>query len=289
MWLYRFMKTPHNRSFSLVRVGLAVGGMLSLGALQAAEQPELGFRDTPLLPSSKWRVHDADRPQPTVITPGTANVPGEPGLPPSDAIVLFNGKDLSQWETESGGPSGWLVDNGAMTVPPKNTKGGGTITTKQEFGDCQLHLEFREPNPPSGDGQHRGNSGVFFFGRYEVQVLDCYKNATYPDGTTGALYGQYPPLVNACRPPGEWQTYDILFTAPRFKDGNLESPGYYTILLNGVCVQNHTASIGATQHRAVAKYAPHGPTGKLSLQDHGGDAVSFRNIWVRPLKAHDEK
>jgi hypothetical protein len=165
---------------------------------------------------------------------------------------------------------------------------GGTVSSNDEFGDCQIHLEFAEPTPARGRDQGRGNSGILIFGRYEVQVLDCFDNITYADGTTGAVYGQTPPLVNACRKPGEWQNYDIMFTAPKFtSDGALESPAYVTVLLNGVLVQNHTKIIGAVVWREVAKYTAHGPKGGISLQDHG-NPVRFRNIWVRELKPEDK-
>jgi hypothetical protein len=158
-----------------------------------------------MLPGGKWHVHDPDRPQPKVVTPGEFSTPMKPGKPPSDAIILFDGTDLSKWQTQSGQPSGWKVENGEMVVPQKGTVNGGDVFTKDEFGDCQLHIEFATPKPPHGDSQARGNSGVFFFGKYEFQVLDSYQNRTYPDGQAASLYGQYPPLVNASRKPGEWQ------------------------------------------------------------------------------------
>ncbi len=157
------------------------------------------------------------------------------------------------------------------------------IRTKQEFGDCQLHLEFATPTPPKGRDQGRGNSGVLFFGRYEIQVLDSFENLTYPDGQAAAIYGQYPPLVNASRPPGQWQSYDIVFTAPRFtEEGPLESPAYVTMFHNGVLVHNHRAPLGPMKFRGLAPYAPHGPKGPLMLQDHT-NPVRYRNIWVREL------
>lgn len=242
----------------------------------------LGYQDTPMLPDGRWHVHDGTRPQRPLVTPGAA------GLPPSDALVLFDGGDLNRWRGGDGEPSGWIVADGAMQVPPHGTPGGGDIVTRDEFGDCQIHLEFCAPTPPRGDGQGRGNSGVFLMGRYEIQVLDSYDNPTYADGLCGAVYGQYPPLVNACRPPGEWQIYDILFTVPRFgDDGALVSSGYVTLLHNGVVLHNHVALIGRTGHRNLPGYAPHGLTGPLKLQDHG-DPVRYRNLWVRPLQGYDE-
>ena len=235
-----------------------------------------GFQDTPLQPDGKWHVHDPARPQPTVVTPGATFSQG--ANPPSDAIVLFDGKDLSQWRDKgNGGPAQWLVADGVATSAK------GDIITTNQFGDIQLHLEFREPTPGKGEGQGRGNSGVYFMGLYEVQVLDCYINKTYADGSTGAIYGQHPPLANACRPPGEWSTYDIVFTAPRFsEEGSLLSPAFVTVTLNGVVVQNHQAYRGASNWKSPGKYTAHGPTGPLALQYHS-NPVSFRNIWVRPV------
>jgi hypothetical protein len=238
-----------------------------------------GFQDTPMQPDGKWHVHDPARPQPPIVTPGTFS---ENAAPPGDAIVLFDGKDLSQWRDKQGNPAPWKIEDGAMISQKSD------IVTTQEFGDIQLHLEFREPTPPKGDGQDRGNSGVFFMGQYEIQVLDCYSNKTYADGTTGAIYGQHPALANACRPPGEWETYDIVFNVPHFAaDGKLLSPGYVTVFLNGVVLQNHQAIRGATNWRSPGKYTAHGPTGPLGLQFHN-NAVSFRNIWVRPVPVVNE-
>jgi hypothetical protein len=271
-----------NRLLPLAAMGLVVVTSLAIG--QAPEKRKVGFKDTPMLPGGRWHVHDSDRPLPKVITPGTCSTQDEPGRPPSDAIILFDGKDLSKWQTSRGRPAAWTVEGGAMVIKP----GAGEIRTREEFGDCQLHLEFASPVPPKSDDQGRGNSGVMFFGRYEIQVLDCYENLTYADGHAAAIYGQYPPLVNASRPPGQWQTYDIIFTAPRFKaDGTVESPAFVTMLHNGVLVHNHTAPIGAMAYRAVGKYTPHGPKGPILLQDHG-NPVRFRNIWVRPIKTYDE-
>ena len=175
------------------------------------EPRKLVYDDTPILPGTSYHVHDGNRPQPRVVTPGTA------GQPPSDAVVLFDGSGLSGWTSvKSVGEAGWKVEDGYMEVP-----GTGDIQTRDEFGSCQLHLEFRCPDVVKGDGQGRGNSGVFLMGRYEIQVLDCFENPTYPDGTTGGIYGQCPPLINACRRPGEWQTYDIIWEAPQFEGERL--------------------------------------------------------------------
>jgi hypothetical protein len=265
----------------------AVACTLEARALQEAKR-KIGFKDTPMLPGDKWHVHDGDRPIPTVVTPGSFSTQDEPGKPPSDAVVLFDGKDLAKWHVGRDQPAGWKIEDGAMIGTPGNQPGGGTITSNDEFGDCQLHVEWSAPNPPKGQDQGRGNSGVLIMGRYEIQILDSYDNLTYADGQAAAIYGQYPPLVNASRKPGEWQTYDILFSAPRFTtDGKVESPAYVTVLHNGVVVHNHTAILGPMVYRALAKYTPHGPKGPLSLQDHG-NPVRFRNIWVRELKGYDE-
>ncbi len=238
----------------------------------------LGYDDTPFLPGSKFRVHDGHRPQPDIVTPGHAT---ENAIltAPSDAVVLFDGKDLSHWRTGNGGPITWKLVDGDMEV----VRGSGDIYSREEFGDCQLHLEWRAPAEVHGNGQGRGNSGLFFFGVYEIQVLDNYDNPTYADGIAGAVYGQSPPLVNACRKPGEWQTYDVIFNAPRFKDGHVEKRAYVTVIHNGVVIQAHTELIGQTSHRTVGEYHPHPEKGPIKLQDHG-DPVRFRNIWVRDLK-----
>jgi hypothetical protein len=261
----------------------AVGGLIIACGLACAEHID-GYKDTPMLPGGKWHVHDPDRPQPKVIDPGTNSTQDVIGKPPSDAIVLFDGTDMSKWTGDHGQPSPWGVVNGDLLSLPK-----GYLYTKQRFGDCQLHVEFSEPTPPKGNSQGRGNSGVFFHdGTYEVQVLDCYNNKTYPDGQTAAIYGQFPPLVNACRPPGQWQSYDILFTAPRWDDThkNLLSPAYFTVFHNGICVHNHTAAFGGTGHRISPHYSYHPVMGRIALQDHG-NPVHFRNIWVRELHDYD--
>lgn len=206
--------------------------------------------------------------------------PGPVGGPPSDAIVLFDGKDLSQWVRREDGrpPAKWDIKDGAMVV-----NGTGWIETKEGYGDCQLHVEWATPAEVKGEGQGRGNSGVYLQGRYEIQVLDSYENKTYFHGQAGALYKQYPPLVNASRPPGEWQTYDIIFHAPRFADdGKVTTPGRITVLHNGVLVQDNVEILGSTSHLGVPKYEKHGPKEPIALQDHG-NPVRYRNIWVRPL------
>ncbi|HVK05915.1 MAG TPA: DUF1080 domain-containing protein [Armatimonadaceae bacterium] len=247
-------------------------------------QQNVGYSDTPVLPGGKWRVHDGARPQPRVVTPGAESSPAAAGTAPSDAVVLFDGGDLARWKGRGDQAAEWKVENGYVEV----VGGKGDITSRDEFGDAQIHVEFMSPAEVKGNGQGRGNSGVFIMNRYEIQVLDCYENPTYADGTVGSVYGQYSPLVNAARKPGEWQTYDIFWTAPRFKaDGSVEKPAYVTVVLNGVLVQNHTELMGGTSHRTLPEYKQHGPKGPIRLQDHG-NPVRFRNIWVRPLKGHDE-
>lgn len=213
-------------------------------------------------------------PQPKVITPGKTAADA-----PSDAIVLFNGSNADAWQGRDGGAIKWKVEDGAMTV----AAGTGEIRTKQGFGDCQLHIEWRTPAEVKGSDQGRGNSGIFLMGRYELQVLDNYNNKTYANGQAGGIYKQLPPLVNACRPPGEWQTYDVIFTAPRFyEDGSVKSQARITVIHNGVLVQNDRALWGATQYIGIASYEKHGDKEPITLQDHG-NPVSFRNIWIRPL------
>lgn len=234
------------------------------------------YSDTPLIPGTIYHVHDMNRPQPKVVTPGEA------GAPPADAIVLFNGKDLTGWVNGKGEPAGWKAEDGVLHVVP----GAGDIQTVAQLPDMQLHIEFASPSVVKGESQGRGNSGVFLMGRYEIQVLDCYENPTYPDGTVGGVYGQYPPLVNAARKPGEWSVYDIIWTGPRFDGDKLVRPAFVTVILNGLVLHNHVELQGPTQHRQTAKYEPHPASGPLKLQDHG-DLVRFRNIWYRPLGGYD--
>jgi hypothetical protein len=238
----------------------------------------LGYDDTPFIPGSDYRVHDSSRPQPAIVTPGTASTAERAGRAPSDAVVLFDGTDLSGWIGQDGAAARWQVENGYMQVVP----GTGDIRSRRHFGDCQLHVEWAAPAVVTGGSQGRGNSGVFLMDAYEIQVLDCFENPTYADGTTAAIYGEYPPLVNACRRPGEWQTYDIIWTAPRFAEGQLVSPAYVTMIHNGVLVHNHRALTGPTTHRAVLAYTAHAPAAPLRLQDHD-DLVRYRSVWYRPL------
>ena len=218
-------------------------------------------------------VTDVWEPVPPVVTPGVGTAP------PSDAIILFDGTSLDNWVDRNGNPAAWTVADGAMTVVP----GTGDIWTKQGFGDVQLHLEWRTPDVIKGEGQGRGNSGVYLMGRYEVQVLDSYDNPTYPNGQAASVYKQHIPLVNACRAPGEWQTYDIIFLAPRFsEDGRIAIPARITVIHNGVLVQNNVELWGSTRFIGLPQYEEHSMQEPLRLQDHG-DLVSFRNIWVREL------
>jgi len=229
----------------------------------------------------KYKVHDTTRPHPPVVQPAPY------GQPPSDAIVLFDGKDLSKWKSDKGGEAKWtIMDNDYMVVPPK----AGGIRTEQAFGSCQLHIEWKTPEgvPPEVRDQKRSNSGVHFMGRYEVQVLDSYTddnyktNYTYADGQASAVYGSHPPMVNASRKPGQWQTYDIAFMKPLFDgNGNCIRKARITVFHNGVCVHNNLEIEGTTSHKVKAAYKPHGD-GPLGLQDHG-NPLAFRNIWVRPL------
>ena len=239
----------------------------------------LGYDDTPMLPGANWHVHDSKRPQPRVVTPAAVE---NPFASPSDAVVLFDGADLKRWESVKGGEAGWKVENGYMEVAPKS----GNIQTRQCIGDCHLHLEWAAPAKVEGESQGRGNSGVFLMGLYEIQVLDGYDNPTYADGMTGAIYGQCPPLVNACRKPGEWQTCDIIWEGPRFDGNRLTKPARVTVISNGVLIHHARDLIGGTCHRTLAEYQEHAPELPLMLQDHG-DLVRYRNIWYRALTDYD--
>lgn len=228
-----------------------------------------------------YEVHDATRPQPAVVTPGTSSTQETPGKAPSDAVVLFDGKDLSKWSSDKdGGEAPWTVEDGQLIV----AFGKGNIRTKDEFRDTQLHLEFWHPADIQGKSQGRGNSGVFFMGMYELQVLDNYNAETYADGMVGSSYGQFPPLVNAARPPGQWQAYDVIFRAPRYEGEKVVKPARMTVLLNGVVVQDNIELLGPTKHKQLTSYPPsHPEKGPIKLQDHG-HPVRFRNIWARELK-----
>ena len=259
-------------------VGLAM--MFALSVAEGGQQASLGYDDTPMQPDGKWHIHDGTRPQPIVVTPGPAAL--NPIPPPADATALIGTRDdLTAWQMMDGSPATWAMTNGVVET------GKGVMRTRAEFTDFQLHVEFATPREVKGDSQGRGNSGVFLLGKFEVQVLDSYQNPTYPDGQAAALYGQHPPLVNASRPPGQWQTYDIAFTAPRFKaGGTLDRPASVTVVHNGVVVQNGATFWGPTAHKKIDPYTPDTAKGPIALQDHG-NPVRYRNVWIRPLSARD--
>ena len=240
---------------------------------RGAEDSNLGFTDTPFLPNSPWRVHDRNRPHPPVIEPGPRC-----GSAPSDAVILFDGKDLSRWESKKGDILAGLED-GCLNILKT-----GDLVSKDKFGDCQLHIEWATPPKPDTKlHSWWGNSGVFFLGTYELQVTESRESLHKADGHAAAIYGQTPPLVNVARKPGEWQTYDVVFTAPRFDNDKLLEPAYFTVFWNGVLVQYHTACMGTTRYKTLPKYDCFDTVGPIKLQQHGS-AVRFRNIWVRPLE-----
>jgi hypothetical protein len=257
-----------NRSLRLV---LALGTIVVNTA--GAQNPNPVPKDP-----SPWKQHAMDRPAPRVVTPGPYL---GPMAPPSDAIVLFDGRALSEWRAAdtTRGPAKWQVQDGALVV----TAGTGDIATRREFGDVQLHVEWSAPNPPHGTDQDRGNSGIFLMGTYEVQVLDSYHAATYPDGQAASIYGQFPPLVNAMRPPGEWQVYDIVFHRPHFDAaGKVIAPARLTVFHNGILVQDDVTVLGPTTNGHRTAYTMHPDKLPIRLQDHG-HPVRYRNIWIREL------
>jgi len=260
--------SPQPKNFCRRLASAAFAGFLSLlcaAGPSASAQTE-----------ARWKAHDMSRPRPRVVAPANKL----PVPPPSDAKVLFDGGGLSKWRSAGGGPAKWVVKDGYM----ESVAGSGYIVSRDTFGDVQLHVEWAAPTPAEGKGQGRGNSGVFLMGMYEIQVLDSYKNVTYADGQASAIYGQSPPLVNASRPPGEWQSYDIIFRRPRFKpDGSLLSPARATVFHNGVLVQDNEELWGPTSWLQHRPYKSHPTRLPLSLQDHG-NPVRFRNIWVRELR-----
>ena len=260
---------------SLVFACLALIGTVGLLACLASDQGRnRSARDG-------WRQHDIHRPRPAVVEP----VGGSIAAPaPADAVVLFDGTSLDAWRNPEGGPARWKVAREFFEVAP----GTGPIETRAKFGDVQLHVEWASPNPPGGKGQDRGNSGIFLMGEFELQVLDSYRADTYADGQAGAIYGQFPPLANATRPPGEWQSYDIAFRRPRFdKDGTLTEPARITLFHNGILVQNNEEPFGKTSWLEWTPYEGHADRGPIQLQDHG-HPVRFRNIWVRDLPERPE-
>jgi hypothetical protein len=234
-----------------------------------------------------WAVHDGNRPQPPIVLPGTFSTQEVPGKPPSDAVILFDGTDLSKWEADNGPegtPTKWVIKNGAMECVP----GSGYIRTREKFGDIQLHVEWASPTKVEGESQGRGNSGVFLLGLVEIQVLDNYHNPTYADGMAAAVYGQHAPLANALRPPGEFQSYDIVFRRPIYRDGREVDPGYVTVFENGVLVEDHALIEGETGHMRRAKPMHFPDAGPLKLQDHG-NPVRYRNIWYRTLPLRESE
>jgi hypothetical protein len=238
--------------------------------------------DTPELPNVPYRVHDGTRPQPPMVAPGASNLPLPP---PADAIELLapDAPLSDHWEGTHGEAPEWEFADGVLTASPKPNP----LRTKDEFGDCQIHLEWRAPAGSKSNNQNGSNSGLFIMGRYEIQILSSFENRTYPDGQAGAIYGQTPPMVNASRAPGEWQSYDIAFTAPRFTaDGRLESPACVTVIHNGAVIHHHREILGPTKWKTLPVYEAHPPTGPLHLQYHN-DPVQFRNLWVRPLLGYD--
>ncbi|MEO1322986.1 MAG: DUF1080 domain-containing protein [Pseudomonadota bacterium] len=269
------------------RFSLSVLLALSAGCVSASADDNGGT--TPFLPGDEWRVHDSTRPLPPVVTPGAATH-NEMATPPADAVVLFDGSDdLSAWEVQVDGADVWPVVDGVLMTNASGDRAAEGVTvsgirTKEAYGDMQLHLEFRVPVTSSdASGQQYGNSGVYFMEKYEVQVLNSFENETYADGSAASLYGWKPPLVNASRAPGEWQSYDIVFEAPEFDEaGELAEPAYVTMLHNGVLVHNRQALLGITVWRDVAEYKAHAAKLPFALQHHG-ETVHYRNIWLRPL------
>jgi len=260
-------------------LAVALGAQAADEAKPAPKAQGKAKKEQPFTPGGKWRAHDMKRPLPRVVDPGHADAHMMPSPPPSDAIILFDGKDLSKWfrtprkeDPDKSDTPKWKIENGYMEIVPRS----GSLTTREKFGSCQLHVEWATPAEVKGDGQGRGNSGFFIVGHPEIQVLDSCGNKTYADGSAAALYGQYPPLVNVSRKPGEWQTYNVIYEAPRLEDGKVVKPAYYTVIHNGVLVHNHVEVPGN------AVECP------ISLQDHL-NPVRYRNIWLRPMKSYDEQ
>lgn len=250
--------------------------LLPLLALTTPALAEGGFYGDPPDATHPWAIHDMNRPQPPRVEPG------ENGAPPSDAIILFSGKpeDIQKWKSDkpNGEPTKWEVVDGVLQCVP----GSGYIRSVEEFGDCQLHVEWSAPSKVEGNSQGRGNSGVFLMGQVEVQVLDNHNNPTYADGFASSIYGINPPAANPLRAPGQWQSYDIVFRRPIFKDGQQIDPGYITVFVNGVLTQDHTPLEGGGGHKGRSKPRAFPEKGPLKIQDHG-NPVRFRNIWYRPL------
>lgn len=276
---------------------IAVAGFAAVAALFAQQQAKqqkqredrnaanTGYSDTPVIPGQKWKVHDISRPAPALVTPGA-----KLGDAPSDAVVLFNGKDLSQWVTPGRG-----ADKGKMVEPKWTVKDGymfsaaksGDLVSKEKFGDSQIHVEWAVPAEIDGASQWRGNSGILIMSRYEIQVLDSWNNPTYADGQAGSIYGQWPPLKNASRKPGEWQAHDIVFEAPKWEGDKMVKAPYVTVFHNGVLMHHRQEIIGPMAHRTVLKFEKHQAEEPLALQDHD-TRTRFRNIWIRRLKGYDQ-
>lgn len=281
------MKTIHRPPFRTLLVALCLWALQATTTSLAEDttnapppSDRAARKEKRMTPGGRWRPHDPNRPHPAVVSPPTPSTLAQAGRPPSDAIVLFDGTDLSHWQRvakgQSRGESGsstpaWTVGDGYMEIVPKS----GWLYSREKFGDCQIHIEWATPAEVKGDGQGRGNSGIFIDGHTEIQVLDSWHNDTYADGQAGALYGLYPPLVNATRPPGEWQSYDIIYIAPRLENGKILKPALYTVFLNGVLL-HHAAEVPGDAVKCA-----------IGLQDHH-NPVRYRNIWVRELKSYDE-
>ncbi len=275
------MRTRLKSLIVVLSVGIVACGIV----IAQVQRP--GYTNTPVLPDQKWMVHDANRPYPHAVEPGSVV-----GAPPSDAIVLFDGKDLSHWmQTDNKRLTGnpvdpkWTVKDGYFEV----AGGTGNLYSRDKFGDCQLHIEWQQDSRNDGAGQDRGNSGIYLMGLYEVQILDSYKSATYADGQAGALYGQWPPLVNPIRKPGEWQAYDIVFEAPKWDRDKLISPAYMTVLFNGIVVHNRQKLNGPSAHANILPYKSTATEERLIIQDHNPKfPIRFRNIWIRKLMGYDQ-
>ena len=270
-----------NSMTSTTCLAVALASVLTAHAADKNAKPDdnkpspIGYSDTPLIfPGSPWKVHDIDRPRPEPVAPGA-----KAGDAPADAVILFDGKDVSKFLGKEGAECPWKIDNGELIVQ------GGDIWTKDSFGSCQFHIEWKSDPKTGGNSQKKGNAGVFFMDRYETQILDCEYNPTYADGMAGGVYGQTPPLVNAVRKAGEWQTYDIIFTAPKLDKGKVVEPAHITTIINGIVVQNHTSILGPTKHKQATNYEGDFPEkAPLRFQDHKNTIPDrFRNIWVRPL------
>lgn len=271
------------KTFLLSITFFSLSILAGCSTMEATEQTTDQAKGTQYLETEtgRWLVHDINRPAPPVVTPGVEGTQEQPGKAPSDAIVLFNGTDLSEWTNERGGPARWIVRDGYMEA----VRRAGGVKSKQSFGSCQLHIEFATPSRITGTSQGRGNSGVFLMSTYEVQILDSYENLTYPDGQCAALYGRNVPLVNACRQPGQWQSYDIIFHRPVFKGNEVVKKATFTVFHNGVLVHDHVELQGGTgwiDEHTITNYSPHEDKLPIMLQDHN-NPVRFRNIWIREL------